>query len=409
MRRCTRSGHIPLPPYIALKRPEDERDRTDYQTVYAREEGAVAAPTAGLHFTDELMQRLSDTRHLAHFVTLHVGAGTFLPVKADDTKDHKMHAERGVVDAPHRRCAQRGAQGRAGASSASARHRCGFSKAPRRETAKSCHGTARRTSSSRPATGSAPVDLLMTNFHLPRSTLFMLVSAFSGLDTMRAAYAGMRSKTATASIPMAMPACYIARHDADMHATNSPSRLLATDGNARRGEITMPRGTIRTPAFMPVGTAGTVKAMYMDQVKATGADIILGNTYHLMLRPGAERVARLGGLHEFIRWQGPILTDSGGFQVMSLAALRKLTEEGVTFQSHVDGSRHMMTPERSIEIQGLLGSDIQMQLDECIALPAAPRGNRAGDGTVPALGRALRHGLRHAAGQGDVRDRAGRR
>ncbi len=149
-------------------------------------------------------------------------------------------------------------------------------------------------------------------------------------------------------------------------------RLLASDGNARRGEITMPRGVIRTPAFMPVGTVGTVKAMYMDQVKASGADIILGNTYHLMLRPGAERVARLGGLHDFVRWQGPILTDSGGFQVMSLAALRKLTEEGVTFQSHVDGSRHMMTPERSIEIQGLLGSDIQMQLDECIALPAAP-------------------------------------
>jgi queuine tRNA-ribosyltransferase len=146
--------------------------------------------------------------------------------------------------------------------------------------------------------------------------------------------------------------------------------LLATDGNARRGEITMPRGTIRTPAFMPVGTAGTVKAMYMDQVRDLGADIILGNTYHLMLRPGAERVAKLGGLHEFSRWQGPILTDSGGFQVMSLAALRKLTEDGVTFKSHVDGAKFFMSPERSIEIQGLLGSDIQMQLDECIALPA---------------------------------------
>lgn len=146
--------------------------------------------------------------------------------------------------------------------------------------------------------------------------------------------------------------------------------LLAKDGKARRGEITMPRGTIRTPAFMPVGTAGTVKAMYMDQVKELGADIILGNTYHLMLRPGAERVAKLGGLHEFARWSGPILTDSGGFQVMSLSALRKLTEDGVTFKSHVDGQKFFMSPERSIEIQGLLGSDIQMQLDECIALPA---------------------------------------
>ncbi|MBB4001536.1 tRNA guanosine(34) transglycosylase Tgt [Aurantimonas endophytica] len=147
-------------------------------------------------------------------------------------------------------------------------------------------------------------------------------------------------------------------------------QLTATDGKARRGEITMPRGTVRTPAFMPVGTAGTVKAMYLDQVRDLGCDIILGNVYHLMLRPGAERVARLGGLHEFARWPHPILTDSGGFQVMSLAALRKLDEKGVKFRSHLDGSEHALTPERSIEIQGLLDSDIQMQLDECIRLPA---------------------------------------
>jgi queuine tRNA-ribosyltransferase len=146
--------------------------------------------------------------------------------------------------------------------------------------------------------------------------------------------------------------------------------LLATDGNARRGEISMPRGTIRTPAFMPVGTGGTVKAMYMDQVRSVGSDIILGNTYHLMLRPGAERVARLGGLHEFARWPYPILTDSGGFQVMSLSKLRKLSEKGVTFRSHIDGAAYEMSPERSIEIQDLLDSDIQMQLDECTALPA---------------------------------------
>ncbi|BDA84540.1 queuine tRNA-ribosyltransferase [Aureimonas sp. SA4125] len=147
-------------------------------------------------------------------------------------------------------------------------------------------------------------------------------------------------------------------------------KLLATDGLARRGEISMPRGTIRTPAFMPVGTGGTVKAMYLDQVRDSGADIILGNVYHLMLRPGAERVARLGGLHDFARWPHPILTDSGGFQVMSLANLRKLDETGVTFRSHIDGSAHVLTPERSIEIQGLLDSDIQMQLDECVRLPA---------------------------------------
>lgn len=146
--------------------------------------------------------------------------------------------------------------------------------------------------------------------------------------------------------------------------------VAATDGQARTGHISMPRGTIRTPAFMPVGTAATVKAMYADQVRDLGADVVLGNTYHLMLRPGAERMARLGGLHRFMRWDGPILTDSGGFQVMSLSALRKIDEEGVTFRSHIDGTAHRMSPERSIEIQGLLGSDIQMQLDECVRLPA---------------------------------------
>lgn len=146
--------------------------------------------------------------------------------------------------------------------------------------------------------------------------------------------------------------------------------LLTTDGLARRGEIATPRGLIRTPAFMPVGTVGTVKALYPEQVRGAGADIILGNVYHLMLRPGAERVARLGGLHSFMRWNGPILTDSGGFQVMSLSQIRKITEEGAAFQSHLDGSRHLLTPERSIEIQCLLGADIQMQLDECIEHPA---------------------------------------
>jgi queuine tRNA-ribosyltransferase len=147
-------------------------------------------------------------------------------------------------------------------------------------------------------------------------------------------------------------------------------RLIKQDGRARLGEISMPRGLIRTPAFMPVGTVATVKALYPEQVKAAGADIILGNTYHLMLRPTAERIARLGGLHKFMRWEGPILTDSGGFQVMSLAKIRNITEEGVQFQSHIDGSRYLLTPERSIEIQCLLGADIQMQFDECIELPA---------------------------------------
>ena len=146
--------------------------------------------------------------------------------------------------------------------------------------------------------------------------------------------------------------------------------LQSTDGKARKGVMKTPRGEIRTPAFMPVGTAATVKAMMPESVRATGADILLGNTYHLMLRPTAERIDRLGGLHKFMNWDRPILTDSGGFQVMSLAELRKLTEEGVTFKSHIDGSKHTLTPERSMEIQRLLGSDIVMCFDECPALPA---------------------------------------
>ena len=151
-----------------------------------------------------------------------------------------------------------------------------------------------------------------------------------------------------------------------------PFDIHAKDGAARSGVLKTPRGDIATPAFMPVGTAGTVKGLYMDQVQQAGSDIILGNTYHLMLRPGAERVKRLGGLHKFGGWDGPILTDSGGFQVWSLSKLRKMTEEGVTFQSHLDGSKHMLSPERSIEIQAdLLGADISMQLDECTDFPVS--------------------------------------
>ncbi len=145
--------------------------------------------------------------------------------------------------------------------------------------------------------------------------------------------------------------------------------LHRTDGAARLGTVHTGRGDIRTPAFMPVGTVGTVKGLYLEQVKETGADIILGNTYHLMLRPGAEQVAALGGLHNLIRWDGPILTDSGGFQIMSLSKIRKIREEGATFQSHIDGSKHFLSPERAMEIQRLLGSDIQMQLDQCIEFP----------------------------------------
>ena len=148
--------------------------------------------------------------------------------------------------------------------------------------------------------------------------------------------------------------------------------LLATDGAARTGRLTTPHGIVRTPAFMPVGTAGAMKGVHWREVREAGSDIVLGNTYHLMLRPGAERIAALGGLQRFTGWGGPMLTDSGGFQVMSLSELRKVKEDAVTFRSHIDGALVELSPERAIEIQNLLGSDISMQLDECIRLPAAP-------------------------------------
>ena len=177
-----------------------------------------------------------------------------------------------------------------------------------------------------------------------------------------------------------------------MTAPRFAFELHATDGKARTGLIRMRRGEIRTPAFMPVGTAATVKAMKPESVRATGADIILGNTYHLMLRPGAERVARLGGLHRFMNWDRPILTDSGGYQVMSLSELRKLTEQGVEFRSHLDGSKHMLTPERSMEIQRLLGSDIVMAFDEC------PRADRPRDEIAASMELSMRWARRSRDG-----------
>ena len=179
-------------------------------------------------------------------------------------------------------------------------------------------------------------------------------------------------------------------------------QLKATDGRARTGTISMLRGDIQTPAFMPVGTAATVKAMKPEAVRATGADIILGNTYHLMLRPGAERVAKLGGLHTFMNWERPILTDSGGYQVMSLSDLRKLTEEGVEFRSHIDGSKHMLTPERSMEIQRLLGSDIVMAFDEC------PRANRPRDEIAASMELSMRWAKRSRDGFDSGEEHAGR-
>jgi queuine tRNA-ribosyltransferase len=170
----------------------------------------------------------------------------------------------------------------------------------------------------------------------------------------------------------------------------------ATDGAARAGVLHTAHGDVPTPVFMPVGTAGTVKAMTADAVRSTGARMVLGNTYHLMLRPGAERVARLGGLHKMMDWPGPILTDSGGFQVMSLSGLRQMNEQGVTFQSHIDGSKHRLTPERSVEIQHLLDADVTMCLDECTPFPATEKQAADSMRLSHALGSALPRCL-HAA------------
>ena len=213
------------------------------------------------------------------------------------------------------------------------------------------------------------VDILMTNFHLPRSTLFMLVAAFSGLETMKQAYAhaiagGYRFYSYG-------DACLLFPDRVRrMSASPTISSFSAAMASARTGVLTTPHGAVRTPAFMPVGTQGAMKGLHWREMRDAGADIVLGNTYHLMLRPGAERIAELGGLQKFTTWDGPMLTDSGGFQVMSLAQLRKVEEQGVTFRSHIDGAAIELTPERAIEVQRLLGSDIAMQLDECVRLPA---------------------------------------
>ena len=192
-------------------------------------------------------------------------------------------------------------------------------------------------------------------------------------------------------------ACLLFRAGSRRMSVANHFELLAQDGAARTGDLTTPHGVVRTPAFMPVGTAGAMKAMHWREVRDAGADIVLGNTYHLMLRPGAERIAALGGLHKFMGWHGPILTDSGGFQVMSLSELRKVTEEAVTFRSHIDGAKVELSPERAIEMQRLLGSDIAMQLDECVRLPAERDDIERAMQLVAALGRAQ---------QARVRDRA---
>ena len=361
-------GDMPLPPYIASRRKPDDQDRADYQTLFARDEGSVAAPTAGLHFTDDLMARLAARGVAVHKVTLRVGPGTFLPVHADDTAGHAMHAEHAVLTAETATGAERGAWPTAGGSWRSARPRSAPWRARPATTASSSRSPRDTALFITPGYRFKAVDAMMTNFHLPRSTLFMLVSALCGLEVMQRAYAhaiatGYRFYSygdASLLFRRAMPDAF-------------SFRLIATDGAARRGEMVTPHGHAATPAFMPVGTQATVKGLMPETVRGTGADILLGNTYHLMLRPGAERIAALGGLHKFMNWPRPILTDSGGFQVMSLANLRKISRSTAWCSARTSTARwSISSPERAIEIQSLLGADISMQLDECIKLPNSP-------------------------------------
>ena len=364
-------GDMPLPPYIAARRAPDERDRADYQTMFAQTDGSVAAPTAGLHFTDALVRQLGEHGIALHKVTLHVGAGTFLPVKSEDTAGHRMHAEWGSVTA-------------ATADALNAVR-------PPGGRIVAVGSTALRTLESASSRGwRSPAILrrhrVVHHAGLPVSLRRRDADQFSpaAIDAVHAGVGVVRPRCDAARLcardRCRLPVLFLWRcllavsrsvPDTTARMSNAFSfQLLATDGAARRGEIATPHGVVATPAFMPVGTQATVKGLLPETVRASGADILLGNTYHLMLRPGAERVAALGGLHRFMNWPHAILTDSGGFQVMSLSQLRKIDEQGVTFRSHLDGTSYELSPERAIEIQALLGADIAMQLDECLKLPA---------------------------------------
>ena len=406
-------GDPPLPPYIAAKRGVQPEDAERYQTVYARHDGAVAAPTAGLHFTPALLAALDARGISRHYVTLHVGAGTFLPVKAEDTAGHRMHAEWGEISAET-----------AAALNCARARRCAHRRRRHHLAAAAGDGGGRRRH--HPAVRRRNRDLHHARLPLQGHGSAADQLSFAALDAVHAGGGLQRARhharRLRARDPHGLSLLFLRRRLSALSGAGAAMTdrfaftLRRTDGGARLGEIATPRGLIRTPAFMPVGTAATVKALYTDQLEAAGTDIVLANTYHLMLRPGAERVARLGGLHRFMRWKGPIITDSGGFQVMSLSKLRKITDAGVTFQSHIDGSTHSLTPERAVEIQCLLGSDIQMQLDECIALPATAEETRVAVDRSLAWAIACQARVRAEPGAGagearagPVRHRAGRR
>ena len=355
---------MPLLPTLPANAKPDAQDFEDYQTIFAHHPGSAAAPTAGLHFTSTLLAALDRKEVVRENVTLHVGLGTFLPIAASDTTEHRMHAELAILapDAAIRLNRLHGEGGRIVA--------VGTTSLRTLESAASPDGIIHPFSDETnifitPGYHFRATDMLLTNFHLPRSTLFMLVSAFMGLELMKRTYQeAMRPR-------LSLLFLWRCHHVSAAQGAMSEFRFVKSWPPPELHALAF---ALHTPARSPSARLrvyagwhreGPSKAMLPQSVHETGADTLLGNTYHLMLRPGAERIARLGGLHKFMGWEKPILTDSGGFQVMSLASLRKISEEGVKFQSHIDGREEFLSPERAMEIQRLLGSDIQMVLDEC--------------------------------------------
>ncbi len=361
-----RAGEVPLPPYIR-RRPGDpaaKEDAVRYQTVYARNPGSVAAPTAGLHFDEDLLGELATAGVGVARVTLSVGYGTFSPIRTEEVEAYAIHPERYRLP-PETAAEINAARGRGGRVVA-----VGTTSVRTLETCAAEDGTV------------APSDGDDAEVHLPR----LPVPGGgrprdelppSALQPPRPGDGVRRRGRGAGGVPgsggAGIPLLQLRRRD--VHLLRSLTlrfTVEARDGGtaARAGTISTERGSLRTPAFMPVGTAATVKGVWPDQLREMGYGCILGNTYHLYLRPGHERIRGQGGLHRFMGWDRLILTDSGGFQVFSLSALRKVSDEAVTFRSHLDGSAHTLTPELAVAVQEALGSDVRMALDECVEYPA---------------------------------------
>ena len=353
-----RFGHVPLPPYI--ERPDAAADAERYQTVFAREAGSVAAPTAGLHFTEPLLvahrrarRRAGRGRAARRRGNVQAGRGR------RSRRSTSMHEEWYSVSDEAARDDRRATRRRRAGVGGGDDDACARSRARPTTEGVVRAGSGETRIFIRPPYRFRAVDRLVTNFHLPRSTLIMLVAAFAGYELTMRAY--------RAAVDAGLPILLVRRRDGGGVTTEHFSFLIdAESGSGRAGRFTTPHGPVDTPAFMAVGTQATVKSLDPDDLREMGAQMILGNAYHLHLRPGDELIRDLGGLHRFMGWDGPILTDSGGFQVFSLEGLRTVSEDGVEFRSHLDGSKHVFTPESVMAIERNLGADVIMQFDHVI-------------------------------------------